>query len=129
MKLAVDLIVERGPEVLFIRRKFPPFQGELALPGGFVEENETTEAAACRELAEETGIRIDENQLRFVGVFSAPNRDSRGRVVSIAYHVIVPPATEAKAGDDAASLEWVIKAAAFDDELAFDHRYILEPAL
>lgn len=130
MKLAVDLVIQRGAELLFVRRKFAPFEGELALPGGFVEDNETVEAAAIRELAEEAGINIEETQLKFVGVFSAPKRDPRGRVVSIAYHVVVPPQTEAVAGDDAASLVWTdYWGEEPKPQLAFDHAWIIEGIL
>lgn len=128
MKLAVDIVVQRGQHFLFIRRKFPPFQGELALPGGFVEDNESCEAAAIRELAEETGIRVEGKQLRLIGVFSKPKRDPRQRVISVAYHAVVPRGTEAQAGDDAASLVWVKKSDWLNEPLAFDHLWILEAA-
>jgi 8-oxo-dGTP diphosphatase len=129
MKLAVDIVVQRGHDFLFIRRKFPPFEGELALPGGFVEDNETCEAAAVRELAEETGVRVEEKQLRLIGVFSKPKRDPRQRVISVAYHVVIPLGTEAHAGDDAASLIWIKKSDWLNEPLAFDHAWIVEAAL
>lgn len=126
MKLAVDCLIQRGDNFLLIRRKYPPFQGELALPGGLVEKNETAPEAACRELREETGIVLAPDSLRLVGVFSAVKRDPRGRVVSIAYHGVAPETAPARAGDDAAAVYWLTKGAAFAQELAFDHRWILE---
>lgn len=128
MNLTVDLAVQRGDQFLFIRRKFPPFADELAFPGGFVDKHETTQEAAVRELREETGITIDERKLRLFGVFSHPNRDPRGRIVSVGYHVVVPRETKAIAADDAAAVLWMSKAEieAQHEELAFDHRTILE---
>lgn len=125
MKLAVDLIIDRQGEVLFVRRKYPPFEGMLALPGGFVEEDETVEAAAIRELREETGVTVELSDLALVGVYSALGRDPRGRVVSVAFQCFVPPTTTAVAGDDAAAAEWHPRYWAFDVGLAFDHARIL----
>jgi 8-oxo-dGTP diphosphatase len=129
MKLTVDIVVRRGDEYLFIRRKFPPFQDELAFPGGFVEEHESVPDAAVRELQEETGIEVWRGALKLIDVFSAPNRDPRGRIVSIAYFVKVPLATEAYPSDDAGTIVWLDREQALKQELAFDHRHILETAL
>lgn len=126
MKLAVDLIIYRGDQLLFVRRKHPPFQGELAFPGGFVEEHETAKDAGARELLEETAIRLHSAQLMLFGIRDAVKRDPRGRVVSIVYEGSVPPGTECRGGDDAAEALWLTKAEALAQELAFDHRSILE---
>lgn len=127
MDVCVDVIVQRGDQFLLIRRKYPPFEGELALPGGFVEEHETAEEAACRELREETNVTVSPDKLRLVGVFSAPKRDPRGRVISIAFHAVVPPSTFAIAGDDADRTVWLSKdeIQSRRDELAFDHAAIM----
>lgn len=127
MHVAVDIIIQRGDQFLFIRRKSPPFEGELALPGGFVELNETVEDAACRELREETNVTVSPDKLRLVGVFSAPRRDPRSRVISIAFHAVVPPSTFAIAGDDAERTLWLSKdeIQSRRDELAFDHAAIM----
>ncbi|MDY6986120.1 MAG: NUDIX hydrolase [Candidatus Thermoplasmatota archaeon] len=122
--LAVDAVVMREGKILLVRRKNEPYRGMLALPGGFVEYGEKTEEAVLRELKEETGMkgRIK----RLAGVFSDPERDPRGHVVSIAY--LVEPVSEGiKAGDDAAGCEWV-KIKDIKD-LAFDHREIVKKAL
>jgi 8-oxo-dGTP diphosphatase len=126
--------------VLFIRRGRPPFAGAWALPGGFVEPTETVGEAAVRELAEETllsGVHVEE-----LGCFSAPGRDPRGWVVSIAHLALVPAdrLSQAKAGDDAAEAAWlhlhlkpgggfrVEHHGAPVDGLAFDHQGILAAA-
>ena len=122
--LATDCIVfdERG-NVLLIRRKYDPFKGTYALPGGFVEVGERVEDACRRELKEETGLEV--GGLRLIGVYSDPNRDPRGHTCSIAYLASVGRA-EPQAGDDAAVAEWV--ADWRTQTLAFDHKLILADA-
>src|SRR5215471_12909073 len=103
--LAADSVVfDDAGAVLLIRRKNPPFQGMFALPGGFVEAGETTEAAALRELKEETGI--EGHSPRLIGVYSDPNRDPRHHTISAVYLVELG-SYEVKAGDDAAAAEFV----------------------
>ena len=122
--LATDCVVFDGQgRVLLIRRGHPPFEGEYALPGGFVEIGETVEAACRRELKEETGV--DVRDLKLVGVYSDPKRDPRGHTCSVAYLASVDSA-EPVAGDDAASAEWV--ADWRREKLAFDHADILADA-
>lgn len=119
------VIVSPGRGVLMVRRKFPPFKGALALPGGFVEVGETVEQAARRELEEETGIKATD--LKLVGVYSDPNRDPRWHTCTVAFLANVPDEAEATAGDDAEAVAWIKN---FDGiELAFDHRKILTDAL
>src|SRR5690349_1621851 len=91
--LAADCVVfdERG-RLLLIRRRNPPFQGQFALPGGFVGVGETVEAAAVRELKEETGL--DGTAVKLVGVYSDPKLDPRGHTVSIAFCISVPRGAE-----------------------------------
>jgi 8-oxo-dGTP diphosphatase len=122
--LTADCVVfdTRG-RVLLIRRKFPPFQGHYALPGGFVEIGETVEDACRRELMEETGVNA--GRLRLVGVYSDPKRDPRGHTCSVAFLASAPRANP-KAGDDAAAAEWVENWSRA--ELAFDHARILADA-
>ena len=132
-------------EVLLIRRGHPPFAGAWAFPGGFVDvvdagidAGETTksgggeslEDAARRELEEETGIRADAHQLRLrqLHTFGAPERDPRGRVVSVVFWARLPRGLrpEPSAADDAADARWFGLDELLDPqrrtiELAFDH--------
>jgi 8-oxo-dGTP diphosphatase len=115
--LATDcIVVDAKNRVLLIRRKFPPFQGAYALPGGFVEVDESVEDACRRELMEETGVKA--GKLRLVGVYSKPGRDPRGHTCSVVFLTRVRRAV-AKAGDDAAEAGWV--GLSQKVELAFDH--------
>jgi 8-oxo-dGTP diphosphatase len=123
--LAADTVVfDKHDRLLLIRRKHAPFKGRYALPGGFVEYGETVEAAATRELREETGLKAKSQRL--IGVYSDPKRDPRGHTVAVAYLMTVDAAAP-KAGDDASSAAFV------DDwrgkKLAFDHNKILSDAL
>lgn len=126
--LTVDLVVaSREPRVrvLLIRRRRDPFAGSWALPGGFVDENEPLDAAARRELEEETGVRL--THLEQLHTFGDPGRDPRGWTVSVAYLARVnPPEVKPKAADDAAEVGWF----PLDDlpALAFDHAAILDRA-
>ena len=138
--VTVDIVVCTGElsEVLLIQRKHAPFEGYWALPGGFIEMEETLEAAARRELQEETGV--SDVALTEVGVFSAPFRDPRGRVITIAYvAVLEESALNIKAGSDASAAAW-FSTASFDQtcessaatkkpKLAFDHAEIIQRAL
>ncbi len=126
MKVATDLVIRRGKTILFIRRRNEPFKGMLALPGGFVDDDETIERAAARELEEETSLRVAEDRLRLVGVFSRVDRDPRQRVISVAYCCEVPRGTRARAGDDAADAVWLSKEKAVKTGLAFDHAGIID---
>jgi 8-oxo-dGTP diphosphatase len=103
--LTTDCVVfDPEGRVLLIRRKNAPHAGAYALPGGFVDIGETVEAACRREVLEETGIEVEE--LRLVGVYSDPNRDSRGHTVSIAFAAVLASRQEPKAGSDADGAEW-----------------------
>jgi 8-oxo-dGTP diphosphatase len=123
--LAADCVVfDREGRLLLIRRKNPPFQGQYALPGGFVDYGERMEEAALRELKEETGI--DGKLIGLVGVYSRPDRDPRGHCVSAAY-LIEASQQKAVAGDDAAEAELVANYRT--EKLAFDHDEIVADAL
>ena len=126
--LTADCVVMNSrDEVLLVRRGNEPFKGCWALPGGFMEMDETRERCAVRELQEETGIEVAENAVRLVGIYSAPGRDPRGRTVTAAYAVLVANDIAAAAGDDAAELRWWPLAAL--PPLAFDHAQIIADTL
>lgn len=121
--LAVDAVILFREGVVLIRRENPPYQGCHALPGGFVEVGESTEAAVCREAKEETGLEMD--ILGLVGVYSDPSRDPRGHVVSICY--LVRGRGELKSGSDARSAE--VFPLDKLPPLAFDHEKIMHDAI
>ena len=126
--VTVDLVVFSSDtlDVLLIQRKHPPFEGHWALPGGFIEMEETLETSARRELAEETGVT--DVALTEVGAFGAPSRDPRGRVITIAYAAVVEKSTlNVKAGSDASEAAWFPNTEL--PELAFDHTEIIQKAL
>jgi 8-oxo-dGTP diphosphatase len=112
---------------LVVRRGSPPFEGRLALPGGFVEVDENLETAATRELAEETAVRMEAVHLEQLASYGEPDRDPRMRTVSVAWLAIAPDLPEPTAGTDAADAQWmpVEDLLDHDEVLAFDHRRIL----
>lgn len=128
--VTVDAVVftvrERGMEVLLVARKYPPFAGSYALPGGFVEPEEPLAVAATRELYEETGAKgIYLDQFH---AFGDPGRDPRGHSVSIAFMALVDWRKVAlRASDDAAEARWFPLGQL--PKLAFDHNAIIEYAL
>ena len=126
--LTVDIVLikdgYKGPEILLIQRNHPPFAGHWALPGGFVDENEPLEAAARRELFEETGLAPV--ALQQLGAFGDPGRDPRGWTVSVAFWARIIDDVTPRAGDDAADACWW----PLSDlpPLAFDHADIVRQA-
>jgi len=127
--LAVDCVVfgldESDLKVMLIRRNLPPFEGEWALPGGFVRLEETTDEAARRELREETGL--DQVFLEQLYTFSDLKRDPRERVISVAYYALVRLSDfQVQAATDANDAAWFRMGEA--PRLAFDHNLILDTA-
>ncbi|NEW76456.1 NUDIX domain-containing protein [Streptomyces rhizosphaericus] len=114
-------------DVLLIERGWDPFEGAYALPGGHVDPGETSRQAAARELAEETGVHVKPADLRQIGTFDRPDRDPRGRYVTVAYLAVVPVGTPIVAGDDARTARWWPLQAL--PTLAFDHDEILSAAM
>jgi len=125
MQVTVDAVIVRtledGDEVLLIERKHPPFEGCWALPGGFVDMDETLADAAKRELYEETGVAV--SILQQLYTFDAVDRDPRDRTISTVFLGFADEDSLIKAGDDASSADWF----SFDalPPLAFDHEQIL----
>ena len=109
-------------KVLLIKRARPPFQGEWALPGGFVNLDESLEEGARRELEEETGV--SGVYLEQLYTFGRPDRDPRERVITVAYYALIPTDTvEIRAASDAEGVSWFSLREL--PELAFDHKEIL----
>jgi len=112
-------------KVLLINRGLPPYQGMWALPGGFVNLDESLEEGARRELEEETGVA--DVYLEQLYTFGEPDRDPRERVITVAYYALVPTdEIDIKAGSDAEGVSWI----GTQDlpKLAFDHQDILDMA-
>lgn len=128
--VAVFTVGDRELRVTLVERASPPFRGAWALPGGFVDPDETLEAAAVRELAEETGLGGGSPLVEF-GVYGDPGRDPRMRVVTVAYWTAVPDTVQPKGGSDAAAAGFVPVAQTLTDprNLAFDHHRILSDAV
>jgi 8-oxo-dGTP diphosphatase len=130
IQLTVDIAIftvrDETLQVLLIQRAIPPFQGAWAIPGGFVNRGETLDAAARRELSEETGA--EDVYLEQLYTFGDPRRDPRGRVVTVAYYALVPPdRLTVRPGSDAADAR-LFSVHELPD-LAFDHAAILDRAL
>ncbi|GBF96904.1 nudix hydrolase [Raphidocelis subcapitata] len=118
------------PALLLIQRKHPPCKGAWALPGGFVDEGEPLDAAAARELREETGLEPGPDvPFVQVGAFGDPGRDPRGWTVTVAYAALVPHDARKRvaAADDAADARFF----PVNDlpPLAFDHKLVVREAL
>jgi 8-oxo-dGTP diphosphatase len=128
--VTVDLVIltiaEQDLKVLLIRRGEEPFKGRWALPGGFVEIDESLERAAARELKEEVGVR--DVYLEQLYTFGDPKRDPRGRVVSVVYFALVDAGRQRiAAASDAADAGW--HSVFGPPRLAFDHRKALDYAV
>ena len=129
--LTVDIVVftlrENCLQVLLVERGDEPFAGMWALPGGFVQMEESLEEAAHRELAEETGV--SKAYLEQLYTYGNPSRDPRGRVITVAYFALIQPDTIIRrgGGDDAALARWFPLGKL--PPLAFDHTDIVTYAL
>ncbi len=132
LRLAVDLAIltvrQDRLQALVITRGNEPFRGRPALPGGFVRESEDLVDAAVRELGEETGLDGAALHLEQLSTYGAPDRDPRGRVVSVAYLAIMPDLPIPTAGSDASSAIWT-PVDEIRGRLAFDHDTILGDAI
>lgn len=141
--VAVDLviltIIDAQLRVLLVKRKEHPFKGTWALPGGFVrvgdqgsrDQGEDLDAAARRELFEETGLDPERVPVEQLHTFGRAGRDPRMRVISVAYVALVRPdlAPIVRAGGDVSDADWFPVDSLKKVELAFDHREIVDTAL
>lgn len=123
-RLAVDGVLIKDGKVLLMKRAGEPFRGMWGIPGGFVEKGERVEEAALREVKEETGIET--KVLRLVGVYSDPDRDPRGHVITVAF-LLEQTGGELKGNEETQDVRFFEK----DDipeQLAADHTKIIEDA-
>ena len=118
----VDVILQKGSKILMVRRVKDPFKGQLALPGGFINEGEAAEDAAKREAREEISLEVE--PIEILGVYSDPKRDPRKHVISVVFVGIITGGIE-RAGDDAQEIEWVDLNKLGESRLAFDHSQII----
>lgn len=141
--VTVDIVIfalrDNDLQVLLVRRKYPPCQGLWAIPGGYVQADESLEDAAARELREETGIGVGDLDagvaragttvpyIEQLYTFGDPGRDPRGRVITVAYFALVPAPLATQAGSDASDAEW--KSVRSLPKMAFDHAQIVQYAL
>jgi 8-oxo-dGTP diphosphatase len=132
LRIAADVVVltvrDDLLQVLLVTRHNDPHAGDPALPGGFIRIDESVDAAARRELVEETGLAGPGAHLELLSVYSEPERDPRGRVVSVAYLALMPALPIPTAGTDARHAYWAPVESA-RGTLAFDHDRILDDAV
>jgi 8-oxo-dGTP diphosphatase len=119
------VILCEDDSIVLIKRKYDPYKGSWALPGGFVEWGETVESAVVREAKEETGLEVDIIEL--VGVYSDPGRDPRGHTVTVCY-LTRKIGGNLKADTDASIAQHFKKDEILKLKLAFDHDVILKDA-
>lgn len=120
---ACDMILIEDGKILLVKRGREPFKDKWAIPGGRIDEGESAEQCAIREMKEETGLDIE--IIKLTGVYSDPERDPRGIIA--ATYLVKRTGGELKAGDDAAEAGW------FDmknlPSLATDHGKMIEDAI
>lgn len=127
--VTVDCLIFRKEDestlILLIQRGQPPFKGEWALPGGFVDIDESLEKAAQRELKEETNL--EDIPLKQFKAYGKVDRDPRGRTISIVYYGFTDDYTQMQSGSDAANAKWW----PIDNlpKLAYDYKEIVEQAI
>ncbi|MFA7209102.1 MAG: NUDIX hydrolase [Parcubacteria group bacterium] len=117
--VSIDAVIIKDDRILFIKRGANPFKGFWALPGGYVEWDESTEESVIREVKEELGVAVE--SIKLIGVYGKPNRHPK-QVIDMAYAVTISGSP--KAGDDALGYEW-FPLDGLPDELAFDHKIII----
>jgi len=135
--VTVDAVIRANEHVLLVRRGRAPGRGLLALPGGFIEQRETTYQSALRELEEETGLRLlptdMEHAFRGSRVFDHPDRSQRGRVITHAFYFDLGTRRlpEVRGGDDAEEAKWtpIAQLQSMEDQFHDDHFHILDAFL
>ncbi|WP_394849131.1 NUDIX hydrolase [Pendulispora brunnea] len=135
--VAAFSVLDAELRVLLVKRGGHPFRGAWALPGGFVrvgdghrDQGEDLDAAATRELEEETGLRAADVYLEQLGAFGKAGRDPRMRVITVAYYALIRPdlVPLVRSGGDATAAEWLSVHALRPADMAFDHHGIVTQA-
>ena len=131
MKVTVDAVVfayiEKELNVLLIKRAFEPYLDQWALPGGFMNEDESADDSVIRKLKEETNVNL--NYLEQLYTFANLDRDPRGRIVSLSYYALINPSNhELTTNIHAKNVEWVPYDKLDERKMAFDHREIIDYA-
>jgi 8-oxo-dGTP diphosphatase len=129
--VTVDIVLlhkrSAGAKIVLIQRKYDPFKGQYALPGGFVDIEEPLEEAAARELREETGL--SGFTLQQIYTFGKPDRDPRGRVISVAYGGILSARVSPRLNPSSDARDAAWHPVDRLPPLAFDHDLIIQKAL
>ncbi len=123
--IVIFTIRDQRLQLLLIKRREAPYRGKWALPGGFLQMDETLDECAVRELKEETGVA--NVYLEQLYTFGEVKRDPRERVVSVAYYALIPSdKLNIRPSTDADAVGWFT----LDElpKLAFDHDEIVEMA-
>lgn len=127
------IVDENFTKILLITRKNEPFKGKLAFPGGFLDKDETLKDCCVREVFEETNLSVTKQDLNFEMFLDNPHRDSRGRVLSAVFSLVLSEEfikqSEIKAKDDAISIDWFSFEEVEKIGLAFDHNLALSAFL
>ena len=124
----VDAVIQSDKQnIILIKRKYAPYKGKYALPGGFIKYNEDPEQAVIREVREETNLAIE--IIKRIGTYDQKGRDPRGRIVSTAFRCrLIKDISRMKGGDDAIATKAIPIAEIKNMDLAFDHKLILKDA-
>lgn len=129
--ICIFTIIDNKLSLLLVKRGGHPEKGKWALPGGFININESLDKAAQRELFEETGLTVDDGYLEQLKTYGNPDRDRRGYVTSVAYVALIPHIDAPIAGDDATQAEFfpIDKILSNTMDIAFDHKTIITDGL
>jgi len=122
--ISIDAVIIRNHDILLIKRGIEPFKNRWALPGGYIDWDESVEDSVKREVKEETGLIV--GKLRLIGVYSSPERHPK-QVIDIAY-LILEAKGSVVVGDDASDSEWFAMGL-LPKQLAFDHSTIIKDAM
>jgi 8-oxo-dGTP diphosphatase len=124
----VDAIIHNEKnQILFVKRTNDPFKCRLSLPGGLVNYGERIEDALRREVKGETSLNVE--PLEILGVYSDPDRDSRGHVISTVFVCLLMENLKGKDGDDESGMCWINLNEIQNNTFAFDHKMIIEDYL